>query len=173
VSEIDIRPATAEDLPALSALAVQTFEETFAHLYAPEDLETFLRASYAPEVLASEISNPDHFWRVAWEGDTPVGYVQACPVGLPHTEADPSSQGELKRLYVTASQHGRGLGRELLARSLAYLTGRYGGAPQWIGVWSENHKAQAIYRAQGFEKVGEYGFNVGAATDREFILRRG
>lgn len=173
MSNLDIRAVRAEDLPALSALATQTFSETFAHLYSPEDLQAFLRASYSPDVLAAEVAHPDNFWRMAWDGDTAVGYVQACPVGLPHAEADPSCQGELKRLYVAASQHGRGVGRELLALSLAYLTERYGDAAQWIGVWSENHKAQAIYHAQGFEKAGEYGFKVGAVTDLEFILRRG
>ncbi len=170
---LEIRPVIHGDLPALSALAAQTFSETFAHLYSPEDLNAFLDASYAPEKLAAEMSGDGQFWRIAWDGSTPVGYVQACPVGLQHAEADPSCQGELKRIYVTASHHGRGLGGELLALALDHLSARYGDAPQWIGVWSENHRAQAIYKAQGFKKVGEYGFKVGATTDREFILRKG
>lgn len=170
---MDIRPVTPDDLPALSALAAQTFSETFAHLYSPEDLATFLKGAYAPEKLAAEISGPDQFWRIAWDGDEAVGYVQACPVGLPHPDADASREGELKRLYVVASQHGRGLGKQLLAIGLGHLSDRYGDAPQWIGVWSENFKAQAIYRAQGFEKAGEYGFKVGEVTDREFIFRKG
>lgn len=41
-----------------------------------------------------------------------------------------------------------------------------------MGVWSGNHKAQRFYRAYGFDKVGEYGFPVGAWTDHEFIFRR-
>ena len=43
----------------------------------------------------------------------------------------------------------------------------------WIGVWSGNAKAQRLYAAHGFEKVGEYDYPVGAWRDREFILRRG
>jgi ribosomal protein S18 acetylase RimI-like enzyme len=94
------------------------------------------------------------------------------PVGLPHPDADPAREGELKRLYVDTSHHGRGIGKQLLALGLGYLSERYGDAPQWIGVWSENIKAQALYRANGFEKAGEYGFVVGGVTDREFILRK-
>ncbi|MDY6925211.1 MAG: GNAT family N-acetyltransferase, partial [Pseudomonadota bacterium] len=36
-----------------------------------------------------------------------------------------------------------------------------------------NAKAQAMYAARGFEKVGEYQYPVGDWLDDEFILRRG
>jgi diamine N-acetyltransferase len=42
----------------------------------------------------------------------------------------------------------------------------------WIGVWSENYRAQRFYERHGFLKVGEYGFPVGGTLDHEFILRR-
>ena len=161
------------DIPALSALAARTFTDTFGHLYPPDDLQAFLRKNYAHDVLAAEIAGPDQFWRMAWLGDEAVAYLQACPVGLPHPDADPAREGELKRLYVDRPHHGRGIGKQLLALALDYLSERYGDAPQWIGVWSENLKAQALYRANGFEKAGEYGFVVGGVTDREFILRKG
>ena len=53
------------------------------------------------------------------------------------------------------------------AREIAALP-----VPQWIGVWSDNFKAQALYKAYGFERVGEYKFPVGKTLDDEFILRR-
>ena len=167
-----ILPVEPRHIPALSALAAKTFTDTFGHLYPPGDLQTFLRASYAHDVLAAEVAGPDQFWRMAWLGDEAAAYLQACPVGLPHPDADPAREGELKRLYVDTSHHGRGIGKQLLALGLGYLSERYGDAPQWIGVWSENIKAQALYRANGFEKAGEYGFVVAGVTDREFILRK-
>ena len=57
-------------------------------------------------------------------------------------------------------------------RALGWLGERYGEAPQWIGVWSENLRAQSLYRAYGFEKAGEYIFPVGETQDLEFIFRR-
>jgi diamine N-acetyltransferase len=168
-----ILPIALEHVPALSALAIKTFCDTFAHLYPPEDLQAFLRGSYAPEVLAPQVADPAQFWRMAWDADKAVGYLHAGPVGLPHTDADPANQGEIKRLYIDTSQQGRGLGKQLLTIGLDYLSERYGDAPQWIGAWSENHRAQGLYRAYGFEKVGEYGFPVGTTIDHEFILRKG
>jgi diamine N-acetyltransferase len=73
---------------------------------------------------------------------------------------------------VRADQQGKGLGRLLMGVALDHLHDRYGDAPQWLGVWSENHRAQSLYRSHGFEKAGEYDFPVGATLDREFIFRR-
>jgi ribosomal protein S18 acetylase RimI-like enzyme len=48
----------------------------------------------------------------------------------------------------------------------------FGGAGQWLGVWSGNLKAQRLYAAYGFERVGGYAFPVGRWRDDEFIMRR-
>ena len=167
-----ILPVEPHHISALSQLAMDTFTETFAHLYPPEDLSAFLEKSYAPEKLATETADPAQFWRIVCDGDDAVAYLQCGPVGLPHPDADPARAGELKRLYVHSSQQGKGLGRMLMAIALNWLGETYGDAPQWIGVWSENHKAQALYRSYGFERVGEYQFPVGQTLDDEFILRR-
>ncbi len=169
---MDLLPVAPDHIPALSALAADTFVATFGHLYPPEDLEAFLTSSYAPDVLRAETQDPKYFWRMAWDGDQALGYLQCGPVGLPHAEADPARHGELKRLYIAPAAQGRGLGKALLAAALAHLDDRYGDAPQWIGVWSENHRAQALYAAHGFVQVGAYDFPVGRVRDLEFILRR-
>ena len=64
------------------------------------------------------------------------------------------------------------LGGRLLAQALDHLTATRPG-PIWLGVWSGNLRAQAIYAACGFVKVGEYRFPVGTWRDEELILRRG
>jgi len=167
-----ITAVTPDLVPALSALATATFSETFGHLYPPTDLQTFLQKSYALPRLTAEIEDPAQIWRMALDGGTAVAYLQIGPVTLPHPEADPARDGELKRLYIRATHQGRGLGRTLMSLALDELAARFGDAPQWIGVWSENHKAQALYGAHGFVRVGGYQFAVGETMDDEFILRR-
>ena len=166
-------PVASDHIPVLSALAVDTFATTFGHLYPPEDLKAFLETSYNHQTLAEEVADRHYFWRMAWSDDgTVLGYLQCGPVTLPHAEADPARHGELKRLYVASGAQGKGLGKILMATALSHLAERFGDAPQWIGVWSENHRAQALYAAHGFVKVGAYDFPVGTARDHEFILRR-
>ena len=167
-----ILPVEPHHIPALSQLAMDTFVETFGHLYPAEDLGAFLEKSYAPAQLTADTSDPAQFWRIVYDGDDAAAYLQCGPVGLPHPEADPANAGELKRLYVHSSQQGKGVGKRLLTIAMDWMTEIYGDAPQWIGVWNENHRAQALYRAYGFERVGEYQFPVGQTLDDEFILRR-
>jgi ribosomal protein S18 acetylase RimI-like enzyme len=167
-----IAPKT-EHLAALSELAASTFTETFGHLYPPEDLQAFLLKSYAVDKLTAEVGDPRQFWRLAVDDDgRALAYLQCGPVGLPHDEADPSAHGELKRIYVHSSAQGRGLGKQLLSVAMEWMEETYPAAPQWIGVWSENVKAQTLYKAYGFERVGGYKFAVGQTLDDEFILRR-
>lgn len=169
---MDILPVAPDHIPALSALASGTFTATFGHLYPAEDLASFLENSYNSEILLAETQDPRHFWRMAWDGGKPLGYLQCGPVGLPHPEADPARHGELKRLYVDPVAQGRGLGKTLLTVALDHLAERYGDAPQWIGVWSDNHRARTLYGSHGFIQVGAYDFPVGRVRDHEFILRK-
>ena len=101
---------------------------------------------------------------------SPGGDALAGPGGLPHAAVAPDD-GELKRLYLSPTAQGRGLGGRLFAAAEAWLL-REGPRTLWIGVWSENLGAQRFYRRRGFVKVGEYGFAVGETVDREFIFRR-
>jgi ribosomal protein S18 acetylase RimI-like enzyme len=167
-----IRLAIPADVPALAALAEETFCETFVEGFTvgyPEaDLKAFLEASYAHEKVAGWIADPRAQVLVAEQDDTLIAYAQAGDNDLPYAGAEPGD-GELKRIYVRRAAQGTGLGRLLLERSLDWL----GARPVLIGVWSENLKAQRLYARYGFEKVGEYAFMVGLFEDPEFILRRG
>lgn len=164
---------TAEHVPLLQKLMRTTFTETFGPLYPPADLATYLDTAYAVHQLEAELRDPRNFWQLVLDDEgAPVAYLECLPAHLPHPDVRPEAHGEIERIYVLKSQQGRGLGRQLMDRALAWLGERYGEAPQWIGVWSENLRAQALYRAYGFEKVGEYIFPVGETQDLEFIFLR-
>ena len=154
----------------LAELGARTFSETFAHLYPPQDLETFLADAYGLERTRADLADPK---KAAWlveAGGESIGYALAGPCALPHPEVTPRC-GELKRIYFVKGRQGGGLGRRLFARVLDWLQAD-GPRDVWIGVWSENHGAQRFYERHGFSRVGEYGFAVGSTVDHEFILRR-
>lgn len=164
-----IRRATVEDADTVSSLGARTFSETFAHLYPPEDLETFLAYAYGLERTRNDLAHPDKAtWLLEDEDGEAIGYALAGPCDLPHDEVA-AADGELKRIYVLKSHQGGGRGSRLLNTALDWL----GPRRIWIGVFSENFGAQKLYGRMGFEKVGEYFFKVGETNDLEFILRRG
>ena len=172
--DIELRPAKPEDAAALAALAYATFRETFlegfAIPYPPEDLAAFVETAYAADAFARRLTDPLLATWIAERAGAPVGYASAGPCGLPHPDARPE-QGELHRLYVLSAAQGRGLGRQMMEAALAWMQAHRPG-PVWIGVWSGNLKAQRMYAAYGFRKVGDYQFPVGRWRDAEFILRR-
>jgi ribosomal protein S18 acetylase RimI-like enzyme len=165
-----IRLARPDDAPALSQLAIDTFTETFGHLYSAADLNAFLQASYELKTVRREIANPRQYWLIAEQAGEAIGYAQSGPCGLPHADVS-ARDGELKRIYIRQSAQGTGLGRALLEQSLAWIAAHFPG-PVWIGVWSENFKAQKLYGHYGFKQAGEYEFAVGETRDQEFILMR-
>jgi len=170
MTEPAIRRAGAADAETLSALGAQTFRETFAHLYPPEDLEAFLAEAYGLARTRADLADPAKASWLVEAGGRAIGYALAGPCGLPHTDVTPAC-GELKRIYFLKDHQGGGLGRALFAQVMDWLL-QDGPRDVWIGVWSENHGAQRFYERQGFSKVGEYGFEVGRTVDLEFILRR-
>jgi len=165
-----IRRALPADAAALAAIGRATFTETFGHLYPPQDLAAFLKANHTEARTASDLADPAKATWLVEAGEQLVGYALAGPCALPHAEVA-AEDGELKRLYLLKAAQNGGVGRRLLATALEWLE-RDGPRTLWIGVWSENHGAQRLYRRFGFIEVGAYDFAVGATADHELILRR-
>jgi GNAT superfamily N-acetyltransferase len=170
MSEPVIRRAGDGDAEALVRIGVETFCETFEGLYSPADLQAYLAQAYDLGRTRAELADPA---KAAWlveEAGQAVGYATAGPCSLPHAEVTPDC-GELKRIYLRRSAQGSGLAARLLAQTLGWLE-RDGPRSIWLGVWSENVKAQRFYAKHGFEQAGTYDFLVGAQVDLEYILRR-
>ncbi len=166
---VSLRKAAPADAEALTELGRATFTDTFAHLYPPEDLDAFLAEAHTPERYAAWAVDPAYGLWIAELDGRPVGYALVGPCHLPHEEVTPDC-GELWRIYVTRELQGAGLAARLMTEAMAWL--EKPGRDIWLGVWSENHRAQKFYARHGFEKVGEYEFPVGRQRDHEFILRR-
>ena len=170
-----IRPARDADAEALGVLGRQTFIDTFvdgfAIPYPVDDLTAFLDASFSADAIRSKLTEPGAAWWVADRDGELLAFANTGPNTLPHPDAKPS-HAELRRLYVSKSAQGLGLGTKLLTVALDWMEAHTDG-PLWIGVWSGNAKAQKLYAAHGFEKAGEYQYPVGSWLDDEVILRRG
>jgi ribosomal protein S18 acetylase RimI-like enzyme len=169
-----IRPAVPADVAPLAALKLETFRETFldgfAIPYPTADLQIFESASYSPAAVAGELADAGRMNWVVEADRRLIAYAQVGPCKLPHPEVKPGA-GELYQIYVLGEAQGRGLGKALLATALDHLEATRPG-PIWLGVWSGNLKAQAVYRKIGFAKVGDYRFPVGSWQDEEYIFRR-
>lgn len=165
-----IRPATARDAAALSALARRTFSDAFAADNSPEDLAAFLDATYAPDIQARELADPTLTYLVAELDDTLTAYA-LVRTGKASPFVDDPSAIELQRIYVDQSHHGTGLAQALMAAVIAEAA-RHGAGAVFLGVWERNVKALRFYAAQGFRVVGTQTFVVGSDPQQDLVLVR-
>jgi ribosomal protein S18 acetylase RimI-like enzyme len=130
---LDIRLATAGDLPAIAAILA-------------DDMAADAQAVQA--AVARNMGNPAYRYYIArLEGD---------PVGTLNVQ---SYDGD-KYIYgfvVRQQYRGRGLGREILAHTLRDLAGD-GGQPVYLEVEPDNTPAVRLYRSLGFETLATYDY---------------
>jgi ribosomal protein S18 acetylase RimI-like enzyme len=160
-----IRSATASDLPAIDHVFRTSFCDTFAHLYAPEDLAAFLD-QFTPDAWTAEFANPAFAFQVGELGGEVSGYAKLGPNKLPHV--DPAGVLELKQLYLLKSVHGTGMAQALMRWTLDEAR-RRGAQRLALSVWSENWRAQAFYRRFGFIDRGPVTFMVGTHPDEDRV----
>ena len=143
-----IRRAGPADAEALARIGASTFTETFGHMYAEEDLRSFLAENHSVSACARLLADPASAVWVVEDDGVAVGHALAGRCGLPHPEVAPGD-GELKRLYLLGPARNGGWGGHLLDAALAWLE-RDGPRTLWISVWSENVAAQRFYARRGF-----------------------
>ena len=163
------RDGVPADAAALDRIFNVTFCDTFAHLYAAEDLEAFLYG-FGLADWEAQLADPDFAYRVAEECGEPIGYVKLGPVlKLPIEASGPALL--LDQLYVLKERHGTGIARALM--DWAIDEARRRGAQQlYLTVYVDNHRARSFYDRYGFEAVGRYDFMVGKHADEDLIMRK-
>lgn len=175
-----IRKATASDSKALAALGTEVFTATFAHSCTKEQLQAFLDEAYTPEAIAKDIADSSKDVLVATEDDNDSSSSTPGEGGkllgfmyLTRGSSEPCVDHlerpvELQRLYIALGAHGKGLGKALSLAADARAR-EQGFKTIWLGVWEENHKAQAFYRKMGYERIGEHVFDVGGDLQTDEI----
>jgi ribosomal protein S18 acetylase RimI-like enzyme len=170
-----IRIATAADAVALSALARETFADTYAAFNTPQDMNLHLQRSYTPALQAAEIGNVNMLTIVAHSDGALSGFAQLRrsrpPACVSATQTPPRCAWEILRFYLQRDWHGRGLAAPLMeaARQAAV---KAGADAIWLSVWSRNVRAQAFYRKCGFEIVGDTTFTLGRDVQHDFVMFR-
>lgn len=164
---IAYRDATAKDAAALADLHRRSFVETFAHLYRPEDLDSFL-AGLSEAGFRAELLDGEHQVRFAEADGEPVAFVKLGPVTLPVQPVRAAL--EFRQLYVLAPWQGAGIAHVLAEWAIGEAR-RRGAKELYLSVYVDNHRAKAFYRRYGFTYVGPYRFMVGEQADEDEIWK--
>lgn len=140
-----LRDATPEDIPALAALHVQTFNET--HLDG--------RGGGPTHQLREQQ------WRDAFKPGSPTvfcvviedhrGELVGFARGTRHDGGVPGFLGELNKIYLLRRVQGRGLGRRLLYAATARF--REAGIDSMLLFGDARSRAHGFYEAFGAERL--------------------
>lgn len=146
-SDVTVREATAEDVPAIRRIASAGWHAAYADFLDEDTIERVLDEWYAPEGVERAVRSEDVVYLVA-ESDASgvVGYVS----GTARTER----YGSGTSFYVAPERWGEGIGSALFDRLLDALR-EVGVERVEFEVLAANEDARAFYESRGFEAVGE------------------
>lgn len=133
------RPMTAADLPAVKYLHHASGNATRASRGNPP---AKFEAEELPWLSHLVETDPGGSW---------IAEVRGVPIGFA-TSSVRDDVWHLSQLFVHPDFYGRGAGKELTARAIAY--GREGGAKHFCVSSSQNLAAQGLYMLNGMQALG-------------------
>ncbi len=170
MGQVTIRKATAEDIPTLQQVGRRTFYETFAPHNTEEDIQKYLDESFTWEKVKREVDNPQSQFFIAWDDETPIGYLKVN-TGNAQTELQDETALEIERIYVLAEYHGKKAGQLLYEKALETAL-QLKKASIWLGVWEENQRAIRFYQKNGFVPFDKHIFRLGNDEQTDIMMRK-
>ena len=142
------REATATDLHALCALGEEV--NAVHHAAFPAIFAGPGAADRDAAHWKGSIGRDDATTFVAESQGALIGFVTVGIVSESHSLLQPMRFGRVGSVGITASQRGRGIGRELMQRAQDWVALR-GGAEVRLNVWAFNTHALHVYEELGYE----------------------
>jgi len=169
MSVCNIRAISISDLPQLQKIGISTFTETFTEHNTKEDLEKYLKESFASEKLIAELENSDAAFYFAEVDDTVIGYLK-INFGDAQTELKDNKAVEIERIYVLQAYHGKKIG-QLLYNKAIEIAKEHKANYVWLGVWEENHRALQFYKKNGFVPFDTHIFKLGNDEQTDIMMK--
>jgi ribosomal protein S18 acetylase RimI-like enzyme len=173
-----IRRAIDTDNVLLAELNQKTFRETYIDdsdiVYDEKDLKDYFRTSVSPESFAKKIEDPKQaIWIIQNKINGQfAAFANTGPCRLSFKDIDKDKDGQFYRLYILRDYQDYGLGHFLMKVALVWIEEQFPNRPIWLGVWTENLKAQEFHKQYNFKKVGEGFYQIGNYQRPSFIMRR-
>jgi ribosomal protein S18 acetylase RimI-like enzyme len=166
---IKIRKINILDLPQLQEIGISTFSETFTEHNTKEDLEKYLKESFAADKLSAELNNQYSSFYFAELNEEIIGYLK-INFGDAQTELKDNKSVEIERIYVLQAYHGKKIG-QLLYNKAIEIAKEHQAHYVWLGVWEENHRALQFYKKNGFVQFDTHIFKLGNDEQTDIMMK--
>ncbi|HUJ28870.1 MAG TPA: GNAT family N-acetyltransferase [Myxococcales bacterium] len=157
-----IRPATADELPLVSELAGRIWRAHYPAIIGSAQVEYMLAWMYDVAQLRRDVER-GVVYELLLEGGRAVGFCGYEPIGR---------ELKLHKLYLEVSEHGRGLGSQML-KHVEDQARRRGLPTVVLGVNRGNAKAIRAYERNGYRVRQELKTDIGGGfVMDDFIMEK-
>ena len=170
MQEFLIRFATSDDAELIADISRRTFHETFGYVNTKENMDKFMNEQFNREKLIKDVTEPGNTFFLAFDNDTPVGYVRMRE-GKKFPEFENKDSIEIARIYSVNSYLGTGVGEQLM-RQCVFIAKELKKEIIWLGVWEKNPRAIAFYTKWGFKKFSDQDFLLGDDLQKDWLLMK-
>lgn len=176
-----VRKATADDAAEAAWLAALTFPLACPPATSRVDMATHIAHTLTPAHFRAWAASEEHALLVHDDGTRLLGYVllaRGTPAGAAEARAVRKASGreapyvELSKIYVHPDGLGQGVAGELTRAAFDAAAQLGPDLPLWLGTNALNVRAQAFYRKNGFEVIGERTYVVGGLEHDDVVLLR-
>lgn len=150
---ITIEKASTEDIKTVQAIAKETWAVTFVEILSQSQIGYMLEMMYSTEAIIKQMTEQNHVFFLASEGDKSVGYLSV--------EANYKGQSKTKihKIYILPSAQGKGIGK-LLIEKATQVAKEHQNQALSLNV-NRNNIAVKFYETVGFTIVGQENIDIG------------
>ena len=171
MDSILIRQAKLSDVNLIVELGIQTQEETFLKDNKREVMDSFLAQTFTKEIISNEIRDQNASYFITENNGNAIGYFKLRRNNFVENTLAGENAIELQRIYLLASEKGKGLGKLQIAKSIE-IAQKEGYTIMWLGVWEKNLNAIKFYKKMGFEIFSKHSFDFGGDPQNDFMMRK-
>jgi len=152
---IEIRLATASDIPLIQCIAEETWPVTFGEILSSEQIRYMLDWMYSSEMLQKHLTEEGHVFLLAWDSqqDRAVGFA-----GIQH--AVKGQLTKIHKLYILPNQQGKGVGTKLI-KSIQEMACAAQDEALYLNVNKYNIQAIKFYEYIGFKEIAQEVIDIG------------
>ena len=104
---ITIRIAGVDDAELIAEMSRKTFYDSFAAFNTKENMDKFLNEQFTKEALMKEVETENNIFLLAYDDNTPVGYVRMRENNIP-PHLGTNQAIEIARIYAVRTFHWQG-----------------------------------------------------------------
>ncbi len=169
-TDIRIVTASVADAPALTALSIKTFWDTFAADNKTEDMEKYIAEDMSEERITQELRDKHNVFFLGYRGDMLIAYAKVRSTKIPEALKN-NRPIELERIYVLQEHLGTKAGAALLQHCINYAVANNNDV-LWLGVWEHNHRAINFYKRWGFDFFSSHTFKLGDDIQTDVLMKK-